>query len=126
MTTAIRSHRQLQVYQRAFDAASRIFEHTREFPAEERYSLTDQVRRSSRSVTAAISEAWRKRRYEAAFVSKLNDAQAEAAETQSWLEHAVQCGYLKREPARALYREYEAILKMLVHMINTSERWRRI
>ena len=90
----IRTHRDLDVYKMAFEAAMQIFEKSRLFPIEERYSLTDQVRRSSRSVCANLSEAWRKRRYEASFLSKLSDAEAEAAETQVWLEFAFKCGYL--------------------------------
>lgn len=86
MGETIKTHRDLDVYQMAFEAAMRIFELTKRFPKEETYSLTDQIRRSSKSVCSNIAEAWRKRRYEAAFVSKLNDAEAEAAETQVWLE----------------------------------------
>jgi four helix bundle protein len=94
MAQTIKTHRDLNVYQMAFEAAMRIFELTKSFPKEETYSLTDQIRRSSRSVCSNIAEAWRKRRYEAAFVSKLNDAEAEAAETQTWLEFSAKCGYL--------------------------------
>ncbi len=90
----IQSHHELEVYQLAFEAAMQIFELSKRFPVEERYSLTDQVRRSSRSVCANLAEAWRKRRYEAAFVAKLNDSEAEAAETQTWIEFAVKCNYL--------------------------------
>src|SRR4030067_3271024 len=90
----IRTHFDLEVYQTAFGLAMKIFQKSKSFPIEERYSLTDQVRRSSRSVCANLVEAWRKRRYEASFLSKLNDAEAEGAETQVWLEFAVQCGYL--------------------------------
>jgi four helix bundle protein len=90
----IRTHRDLDVYKMAFEVAMQIFEKSRSFPVEERYSLTDQVRRSSRSVCANLVEAWRKRRYEASFLSKLSDAEAEAAETQVWLEFALKCGYL--------------------------------
>ena len=99
----IRSHRGLEVYQLAFEAAMEIFEITKGFPREERYSLTDQIRRSSRSVCANLAEAWRRRRYEGSFVYKLNDSEAEAAETQTWLEFAVKCGYLEAEAARSLY-----------------------
>ncbi|MEA3376633.1 MAG: four helix bundle protein, partial [Chloroflexota bacterium] len=88
----IRTHRQLDVYQMAFEAAMRVFELSKEFPRQETFSLTDQIRRSSRSVCANLGEAWRRRRYQAAFVSKLNDAEAEATETQVWLEFAVKCG----------------------------------
>lgn len=100
----IRRHTDLEVYNRAFAAAMRIFELTKAFPKEERYSLTDQVRRSSRSVCANLGEAWRKRRYEAAWISKLGDSEAEAAETQVWLQFSIECGYLTREMATELYR----------------------
>ena len=119
----IRSHRDLEVYQRAFDAAMTIFEQSKGFPKEERYSLTDQIRRSSRSVCANLAEAWRKRRYEAAFISKLSDAETEAAETQVWLEFAVKCGYLPAEPTRQIYREYDKVLRTIVGMINHPETW---
>ena len=107
----------------AFEAAMRIFELTKTFPKEERYSLTDQIRRSSRSVTANISEAWRKRRYEGAFVSKLNDSEAEAAETQVWLEYAVKCGYLARKTGKELHKTYDDIIGKLVNMIRRPEDW---
>lgn len=119
----ITRHTELKVYQRAFDAAMRVFAMSKTFPKEETYSLTDQVRRSSRSVCANITEAWRKRRYEAAFVSKLNDAEAEAAETQTWLQFAVECEYLDREDAAQLYREYDEIIAMLVAMIREPDKW---
>lgn len=123
MKARIKTHRDLQVYQIAFDSAMKIFEASKRFPKEETYSLTDQIRRSSRSVSANTAEAWRKRRYEAAFVSKLSDAEAEAAETQVWLEFAVQCGYLERKIARELYLAYENILGKLVNMIWHPEQW---
>ena len=123
MSNLIRSHRQLKVYQASFAASDRVFKLSKQFPREEMYSLTDQIRRSSRSVTTGIAEAWRRRRYEAAFVNKLNESEAEAAETQVWLEHAVSCGYLAKEPARELYREYEAVIKMLVGMSLNAEKW---
>ena len=119
----IRSHRDLEVYQLAFEVAMEIFEITRSFPREEVYSLTDQIRRSSRSVCANIAEAWRRRRYEGAFVHKLNDAEAEAAETQTWLEFAVKCSYLEAESARPLYKAYDRILGKLVIMIRHPEKW---
>lgn len=122
-TRLVKRHTDLDVYTRAFEAAMRIFEASRAFPKEERYSLTDQVRRSSRSVCANLAEAWRKRRYEAAFVAKLGDSEAEAAETQVWLQFAVKCEYLAREAGEQLYREYDAILGMLVSMITNSEKW---
>src|SRR3954471_24309372 len=101
----IRRHPDLEVYQRAFTAAMRFFELNRKFPIEERYSLTDQGRRSSRSVCSNLSEAWRKRRYPAAFRSKLSDSEGESAETQVWIQFAVECGYLDRDVARALYAD---------------------
>jgi four helix bundle protein len=100
-----------------------IFQHSKKFPIEERYSLTDQIRRSSRSVNANISEAWRKRRYPAAFVSKLSDAETEAGETQSWLEFAVSCRYLDRAEGSRINYEYEQIIGMMVTMMTRPERW---
>jgi four helix bundle protein len=119
----IRSHRELEVYKLAFEVAMRIFELTKSFPMEERYSLTDQIRRSSRSVCAILTEAWRKRRYEGAFLIKLSDAEAEAAETQTWLEFAVKCDYLDPEIGRELYQIYDQILGKLVNMINNPTPW---
>jgi four helix bundle protein len=96
---------------------------SKKFPREEVYSLTDQMRRSSRSVCANLAETWRKRRYEAAFISKLNDAEAEAAETQTWLEFAVRCEYLNPEVGRRLAKIYDEVIAMLVAMINASSSW---
>ena len=118
-----RSHTDLEVYRRAFAAAMCVFEMSKGFPKEERYSLTDQVRRSSRSVAANVTEAWRKRRYRAAFVSKLSDAETEAAETQVWLEFAVKCRYLDRDEAAALYKTYDGILATIVGMITHPDSW---
>ncbi|HID92566.1 MAG TPA: four helix bundle protein [bacterium (Candidatus Stahlbacteria)] len=119
----IKSHCELEVYQLAFDAAIKIFELTKSFPMEERYSLTDQIRRSSRSVCSNIAEAWRKRRYEASFISKLNDSEAEAAETQTWLEFSVKCGYMNRETGKKLYQTYDNIIGKLVTMITDPVPW---
>jgi four helix bundle protein len=107
----------------AFEAAMQVFELSKGFPREETYSLTDQIRRSSRSVCANLGEAWRRRRYQAAFVSKLNDSEAEAAETQIWLEFAVKCGYLDDAVGRELYKTYDHILGKLVNMIRRPEHW---
>ena len=123
MGKPIRIHRDLEVYKKAFDAARRIFKLSKSFPKEETYSLTDQIRRSSRSVCANLAEAWRKRRYEKAFISKLADADSEAAETQVWLEFAVECEYLQRDEAAALYRAYDDIMGTLVGMMNHPETW---
>jgi len=117
------SHRDLDVYQMSFEAAMKIFEMTKEFPKTEVYSLTDQIRRSSRSVCANIAEAWRRRRYEGSFVYRLNDSEAEAAETQVWLEFAVKCDYLDPTIARELYATYDNILGKLVTMIRHPEQW---
>jgi four helix bundle protein len=123
MSKKVMRHQDLEVYRKAFEAAMQIFEISKQFPKEETYSLTDQIRRASRSVCANIGEAWRKRRYEAVFVSKLNDAEAEGAETQTWLEFAVRCGYVKPEVGRALFRIYDEIISMLVSMINKPGIW---
>jgi four helix bundle protein len=119
----IRSHRELKVWQDAMDAAMEIFEVSKLFPYEEKYSLTDQIRRSSRSVAANIAEAWRKRRYEAAFRSKLNDSNAEACETQTWIEIALRCGYLESNTAARLDQYFEQINGKLVVMIRDSKKW---
>ena len=119
----IRTHQDLDVYKMAFEAAMQIFEKSRSFPKEERYSLTDQIRRSSRSVCANLAEAWRKRRYEASFLSKLSDAEAEAAETQVWLEFAFKCGYLKEELLWELSSIYDNILGKIVSLINNPKQW---
>src|SRR2546421_5819611 len=102
-------------------AGDGIFHLSKKFPREEVYSLTDQIRRSSRSVCANLAEAWRKRRYEAAFVSKLNDSEAEAAETQTWLEFAVRCEYLAPDVGRDLFKAYNEVISMLVSMINNAD-----
>jgi len=106
----VRVYRELEVYQTAFALAMEIFEVSKRFPVEERYSLTDQIRRSSRSVCAKLGEAWRKRRYQAAFVAKLYDCQAEATETQIWLDFSVKCQYLEPEVGRRLYHTYDQVL----------------
>jgi four helix bundle protein len=129
---AIKDHKDLGIYKIAFEAAMKIFELSKKFPVEERYSLTDQIRRSSRSVCANMAEAWRKRRYEAAFIAKLNDCvrgtcrrQAEAAETQTWIEFAVKCNYMNVELGREIYANYNQVLSGLVNMINNPSPWLR-
>lgn len=119
----ISRHTELEVFKKGFDASMEIFRVTRSFPIEERYSLTDQIRRSSRYVCANITEAWKKRRYPAAFIAKLSDAEGEAAETQTWIQFAVECGYLEREKAKVLYSEYDIILGMLIRMISNPDSW---
>jgi len=112
----IRSFRELNVYKNAREAAYAIFQITKTFPREERYSLTDQIRRSSRAVNAMIAEAWAKRRYEAAFISKINDALGEATETQSWLDHALDSGYITSGQFKELDTRWQQIGGMLNRM----------
>ena len=125
----VKHFRELRVYREAFDAAMRIFECSKEWPKEERYSLTDQIRRSSRSVCEQIAEAWRKRRYIAHFRSKLTDADSEAAETQSWLEFALRCGYTTQAVFDELDAVYEKVsggrqCRAVVHLKQPGEgRW---
>lgn len=123
MKKMIVRHQDLDVYRKAFEAAMRIFEISKRFPKEETYSLTDQIRRSSRSVCANLAEAWRKRRYIAAFISKINDSEGESAETQTWLEFAVRCEYMQPEIGRELFKVYEEIISMLVSMTNNADSW---
>jgi four helix bundle protein len=119
----ISSYRELIVYQAAMDRAFDIFNLTKIFPAEEKYSLTDQIRRSSRSVCANIAEAWRKRRYKAAFIAKLNDAETEAGETQVWLEISLKVGYIDKDKFDILDQAYNHIISQLVIMINSTDKW---
>ena len=116
MTERIRSVRDLLVYQRAFDSAMKIFEISKKFPKEEMYSLTDQMRRSSRAICANLSEGWRKRKYKAVFINKLTDAEQEAAETQTWLEFALRCHYIDEQTFASLDKDYEEIFAMLISM----------
>jgi four helix bundle protein len=123
MGDRIKSYRDLRVYQGAMDAAMKIFELTKSFPPEEKYSMVDQMRRSSRSVCTNIAEAWRKRRYKAAFIAKLSDAESEECETQVWLEFANKCQYLDRSVQDDLDKAYEQIIAQLVKMIEESNKW---
>lgn len=118
----VRSFRNLNVYQNSFEAVLDIYTGSKSFPVEEKYSLTDQMRRSSRSVCANIAEAWRKRRSTAAFVSKLNDSEGEAAETQVWLDFALRINLIEMEIWNKLNGKYEIILGQLVKMINEPEK----
>ena len=119
----IKSHRELRVYKMAFETAMRIYEISQSFPKEEKYSLTDQIRRSSRSVCANLAEAFRKRIYPKAFVSKLSDSEGEAAETQNWLDFALSCKYISENIHKSLDQDYENILGMLVSMQKHPEKW---
>ena len=112
----IRSFRDLKVYQRARSEAQRIFKLSQSFPREERFSLTDQIRRSSRAVESMIAEAWAHRRYPASFVSKLTDALGEATETQSWLDDALDCGYITQEQ----FLDHDAAWQSIGGMLNNT------
>jgi four helix bundle protein len=119
----IKDFRELRVYQSAFQSAMDVFALSKVWPREERYSLVDQICRSTRSVCANIAEAWRKRRYPAAFVNKLSDADAEAGETLVWIDFARECGYLPLDEAEQLRGSYEHVCAQLVIMMNQSETW---
>ncbi len=119
----IKSHRELRVYQAAFKCAMTIFEISKDFPRVETYSLTDQIRRSSRSVCGNISEAFRRRKYTKAFSNKLSESEAEAAETQNWLDFAYKCKYLDKEKYSKLNNDYNDILGMLVNMQKNPGKW---
>ena len=120
---AIHSFRDLRVYQVAREAAQKIFEISKRFPPDEKYSLRDQIRRASRGVGSNIAEAWRKRRYPAAFVSKLSDADAEAAEVQSWLDSASDCNYINQDEFESLNDRYDHINSQLRLMMDQPEKW---
>ena len=119
----INEFRELRVYKQGLETAMGIFELTKAWPLEERYSLTDQIRRSSRPVCANIAEAWRKRRYPGHFVSKLSDAEAEASETQAWLDFALQCGYILKTDDDELNHGYEVICGGLTKMMADPSKW---
>jgi four helix bundle protein len=120
----IRSHKELDTYQLAFETAMEIFNLSKSFPKEELYSLTDQIRRSSRSVCANIAEAFRKRKYPKSFVSNLSDAESESAETQVWLDFALECEYIKKGTYVDLYQKYDHILGKLVNMAQYPDKWK--
>lgn len=119
----IKTHRDLRVYQLSFEAGMEVLEISKKFPLEKKFSLTDQVRRSSRSVSGNIAEAWRKRRYPKSFVAKLTDSESEAAETQVWLDYALACKYIDEKTHHALDDKYDHILAMLVNMSIDPEKW---
>jgi four helix bundle protein len=121
--SVIKHFRELDVYKPAMDSSMRVFQLSKSFPAEERYSLTDQMRRSSRSVCANLAEAWRQRRYEAAFVSKLSDAETEAAETQVWTEIAFRSGYFHQEVFAQLDDAYDKVIGQIVRIADQPEKW---
>ena len=113
----------LLAYKKSFSLAMKIFEVSKSFPENEKYSLTDQVRRSSRSVTANISESYRKRRYPKNFISKLTDSDAENSETQTWLEFALACKYINQELFNDMFNDSEEVGKLINYMINNPEKF---
>ena len=113
----------LLVYQNAFVAATEVFQISKTFPREERYSMVDQLRRSSRSVCANLAEAWRKRRYKAAFIAKLSDAESEASETLTWIEFALRFEYIDCIRAAKLRSAFNQILSQLVKIIESPDNW---
>jgi four helix bundle protein len=123
MTDKIKSYKDLRVFQNAMNAAMEIFHLTEKFPPEEKYSMTDQIRRSSRSVCSNITRAWRKRRFKTPFIAKLNDSEGEACETQVWLEFARQCEYLDDDACSELDAAYDQIMGQLAKMIGQPDKW---
>ena len=119
----IQYHWELDVYRLAKEARKSIFDISKSFPKEEVYSLTDQIRRSSRSVCAQIAEAWGRRLYRDDFVNRLNQAESEARETQSWLETAVECEYLAKDTGRELFEIYHEAIGKLINMENNPDNW---
>ncbi|WKZ59583.1 MAG: four helix bundle protein [Cyclobacteriaceae bacterium] len=119
------SFRDLTVYKKAFELAMEIFEVSKTFPKEERYSLTDQIRRSSRAVCSCIAEAYRKRNYQAYFVSKSSDADMENSETQAWLDFAQACKYIHDDQYHDLLAKSEEVGRMLNHMVENPEKYLR-
>jgi len=119
----INSFKDLIVYQKAYNLAMQIFDISKGYPKEERYSLTDQIRRSSRSVTSNIAEAWAKRIYTKVFVNKLSDSLGEEFETEGWLDYSLDCNYIKKETHSLLIAEYDQVRKMLISMINSPEKF---
>ena len=117
----IASFRDLDVYKLARELVNRIFTVSKSFPNEEKYSLTDQVRRSSRAVNAMVAEAWARRRYPAAFINKINEALGEAMETQAWLDHALDCGYVDGKQHRELDDAWQHVGAMLNRMIERAD-----
>lgn len=113
----------LLVYKKSFELAMAIFEITKSFPKEERYSLIDQIRRSSRSTNICLVEAYRKRRYKAHFVSKLSDSDMENSETKGWLKFAFECKYISKEQFDTLTVQSDEVGKLLNHMMNNPEKY---
>jgi len=122
-TKLVRHFRELEVYENGIGLTMRVFNISKRFPAEEKFSLTDQMRRASRSICANIAEAWRKRRYKAALIAKLSDAETEATETQVWCEIAYLCEYIDKKTFLELDDECDHIVSQLVRMCDSADRW---
>ena len=121
--SALKGYRDLIVFQKSYKLAMDIFVITKAFPKEEKYSLTDQIRRSSRSIPANISESWAKRIYPKVFINKLADALGEENETEVWLDFSRDCEYITTEKHSILIKEYDEVRRMLISMINTPEKF---
>lgn len=119
----VNSFKELIVYQKAHKLAMDIFELSNRFPKEEKYSLTDQIRRSSRSVSSCIAESWAKRMYIKHFVSKLTDSLGEEFETEDWLDYSEDCGYITEEKHKEMIEGYDEVRRMLISMINNPQKW---
>lgn len=119
----IESYRDLIVFQKAYKSAMEMFEISKSFPKEEKYSLTDQIRRSSRSVTSCLAESWAKSRYEKAFINKLTDSLGEENETEVWLDYSKDCKYITEVDHVKLMNEYIEVRKILISMINNPDKW---
>jgi four helix bundle protein len=119
----VNSFKELIVYQKAYKLAMEIFMISKDFPKEEKYSLTDQIRRSSRSVTSNLAETWAKKRYPKSFVSKLTDSLGEEYETEVWLDYSRDCDYINNETHDRILTEYDEVRKMLISMISNPDKW---
>ena len=124
MSNSKSGFRELQAYQKSFSLAMEIYDLTKSFPSEEKFSLIDQIRRSSRSVCANIGEAYRKRKYPKHFISKLSDSDAENTETQIWLDFALSLGFISKEKYTDLLTKSEEIGKLLNFMMNNPEKFK--
>jgi four helix bundle protein len=119
----IESFKDLIVYKKAYILAMEIFKLSNKFPKEEKYALTDQIRRSSRSVTSCIAESWAKRRYEKAFINKLTDSLGEENETEVWLDYSLDCSYINKEEHERIIKDYSEVRKILISIINNPDKW---
>ena len=126
MTKFAKTFRELEVYQNALTLAIEIHQFCKTLPQEEKYALADQMRRASRSVCANISEAWRKRRYKAAFRAKLSDSETEASEMQCWLDISLKLSYMNEEMYKDFNKRYEKVISQIVSMIRDADRWCRL